>query len=102
MYLQDNVLKSFKENFPNLTLNEISKLTGIEKTRVFRILNGCDMRVSELEIFDQLNTEYYGASNVEFLNVAKSCLKILKSERLNHLLWNMKHDLTIAKLTAQF
>ena len=55
--LQKNVITSYmKKNF-NPTLKKISKETGIQITRVFRILNGSEMKISELEKFSVAITD---------------------------------------------
>jgi hypothetical protein len=51
MKLQNNVLNCYKEKFPNHTLKMISQRTGIQLTRVFRLFNGHEMKLSEYEAF---------------------------------------------------
>jgi signal recognition particle GTPase len=69
MNMQKNVIKRFKSKYPDLTLKETSSLTGIQMTRIFRIFNGHEMKVSEYEKFQEVihqSEEVYEASN-EFL-----------------------------------
>lgn len=54
MSLQKRTINTYRQLFPNETLREISLKTGIQITRVFRLMNGKTMKVSELEAFDQL------------------------------------------------
>jgi predicted DNA-binding protein YlxM (UPF0122 family) len=54
MNLQQKILIEFQRLFPRLTLQQISKITKIERTRVFRIINGVEMKISEYEVFLKL------------------------------------------------
>lgn len=51
MKLQNNVLNCYKAKFPDHTLKIISQRTGIQLTRVFRLFNGHEMKLSEYEAF---------------------------------------------------
>lgn len=53
MKTQLNVIKQFMMIFKKPTLNKISTMTGIQLTRVFRIINGSEMKLSEYEIFQE-------------------------------------------------
>ena len=54
MSLQNNILKSYRTHYPQDTLREISQRTGIQLTRIFRLLNGSSMKLSEYELFHDL------------------------------------------------
>lgn len=54
MNMQDSLIEKLNTTFPDITLKEISKRTGIQLTRVFRILNGYEMKVHEYEKLDEL------------------------------------------------
>ena len=60
---QKIILSEFKKVFGNQSYRSISKITGIQNTRVFRIFNGSEMRIGEAEIFLDLiskkNTEEF-------------------------------------------
>lgn len=49
MTLQQQILAEFKQHFPRRTFREIEDLTGIQLTRVFRLMNGAPMRLDEYE-----------------------------------------------------
>lgn len=49
--LQDSILRQYKEIYPSDSLKEISKRTKIQITRVFRLFNGSEMKISEYESF---------------------------------------------------
>ena len=52
MSLQIRTVQKYKLLFPNETLREVSSRTGIQITRVFRILNGKQMKLKEFEAFE--------------------------------------------------
>ncbi len=54
MSLQKKTILRYRELFPNETLKEISGRTGIQITRVHRLLGGKKMKVTELEAFEQV------------------------------------------------
>ena len=54
MNLQKKTIQRYKQFFPNETLRETSARTGIQITRVFRLLNGKPMKVGELEAFENV------------------------------------------------
>lgn len=79
MSVQTIVLKQFREIYPNAKLKEISAKTGIQITRVFRLLNGAEMKVSELESFQKLIEN--PRTNKGFLEISKSCALSLSPKR---------------------
>ncbi|MBD65243.1 MAG: hypothetical protein CME62_08550 [Halobacteriovoraceae bacterium] len=96
MSLQQQVLKLYKENFPTSTLQSISDQTGIQITRVFRIFNGAEMKVTEYETFQRiLGGEKF---NAELIKVAGECLEKLTKERNAFIVAQLKHALKIQEL----
>ena len=73
------VLKQFNEAYPQAKLREISEKTGIQITRVFRILNGAEMKVSELERFQ--STFDSPKANITFIELSKKCALNLSSRK---------------------
>ena len=57
-FLQKVTLENFTSAVGKKTYNEYSKMTGIERTRLFRLFQGAEMRVNELEIFQSFIQEY--------------------------------------------
>ncbi len=53
MDLQKTILKQYMLLNNNPTLKAISKDTGIQTTRVFRLFNGSTMKLSEYQIFQK-------------------------------------------------
>lgn len=52
MTLQNKTIYRYRRFFPQDTLKQISERTGIQITRVYRLLNGKTMKVRELEAFE--------------------------------------------------
>lgn len=98
MKLQYKILSTFKKNYPDLSYKQISKLTGIEKSRIFRIFNGSELKITELEIIDNFNQEANSPGNIEFIETAKQCLTTLNRKILNKLLLEMQYTLTSSQL----
>jgi len=52
--LQNKTLDRYRQFFPQDTFREVSARTGIQITRIYRLFHGKSMKVSELEIFDDV------------------------------------------------
>lgn len=53
MCLQEKTIQDYLKNFKNPTLKQISTDTGINLTRIFRILQGSSMKLNEFEVFTE-------------------------------------------------
>jgi hypothetical protein len=53
MSLQNKTIQRYRTIFPNDTLREISERTGIQITRIFRLLNGKTMKIVEFEAIER-------------------------------------------------
>ena len=93
MSVQTIVLKQFNELYPQAKLREISEKTGIQITRVFRILNGAEMKVSELESFQKATDT--SKSPLRFLKLSKDCAMTLSPERRKYLQGLMEQALKV-------
>ena len=98
MKLQKQVLDQYLELFGRPTLKEISNATGIQLTRVFRILNGRPMKLFEYEIFESLvNKKLNLVDGPCYL--AKKCEESFSKSGIenikNHLTRNLKLRLLI-------
>ena len=51
MDIQKEILSQYKQTYPADTYQTISNKTGIQNTRVFRIFNGYEMKLSEYSRF---------------------------------------------------
>lgn len=77
MSLQRNVIETYLNLYNNPSLKEISKETGIQFTRVFRILNGMEMRITEYETFKDLIGKKIREKEA-LTALAEECLKKLR------------------------
>lgn len=98
MSVQNIVLQQLKETHPQAKLKDISQKTGIQITRVFRILNGAEMKVSEWEKFQKLTKSHNGID--EFLNTAKTYALKISPQRRHLLHVSMQQALKLAQLTT--
>lgn len=53
MNLQNEIVKKFMEHFQFPTLREMTRITGINTSRVYRIIKGSEMKLKEYECFCQ-------------------------------------------------
>lgn len=97
MSVQKIVLKQFHESYPNAKLREISDKTGIQITRVFRILNGAEMKVSELESFQSISNGTQ--TNHSFIELSKKCALNLSANKRNFLQGMMEQSLKLHSFT---
>ena len=84
MSLQKRTLQKYRQLFPNETLKEVSTRTGIQITRVFRLFNGKNMKVGELEAFEKAINDKM-AENPSFgrLNqILEEALALMTNEEL--------------------
>lgn len=73
MSLQANILKDYRALYPQDTLREISERTGIQLTRVFRLLNGSPMKLAEYELFyDLIESESTKTESTSALRLLRS------------------------------
>jgi hypothetical protein len=100
MKLQKTILKQYMLLNQDPTLKKIANDTGIQQTRVFRILNGSTMKLSEYEIFHHQIKEVMGLSN-SLETLAVECFSKLSSESIKEIeilmtrklaIWNLKQN----------
>ena len=96
--LQDAILAKYKKTYPEHTLNEISKVTNIQITRVFRIFNGYEMKVSEFEAFENALMK---GKRKEFINLADECFQSLSDERITYFKALLKSSMRLAQAKNQ-
>lgn len=87
MDLQNKILKNYKELNQSPTLKQMAQDTGINQTRIFRIINGSPMKLSEYEIFERRVKERSGQNNdlrelITKLEVRAPNNEILKLKKL--------------------
>lgn len=89
MSLQIQILKDYKDLFPNDTFKDISLKTKIQQTRVFRIFNGAEMKVTELEALEHVIKANQTINSREFISLSQSCLHSLPKSMINELFAQM-------------
>ncbi len=99
MCLQKKILKDYQSKFPNDSLRMISDKTGIQVTRVFRLMNGNEMKISEYEAFNKILKEDNHPN--EFLNLSQKCYDVLSPSKMNKLKKQIYHFLAISEVQAQ-
>lgn len=95
--LQDKILNQYKHQHPNHTLKDISNLTGIQNTRVFRIFNGYEMKLSEFEIFQNILIDKKKVSYFERL--IQDCMTNLSEFKLKDISSELESLLKMQKIT---
>lgn len=81
---QDKLLARFKEVFGDPTYKEMSEISGINLTRIFRLNNGFEMKMGEyLKIKKCVDEKIATSSNIKFL--FESCLEKLSVKVLKDL-----------------
>jgi len=99
-YLQEKTLRDFYQKYNNPTLKIVSKLTGIQMTRVFRLSNGSKMKLEEYEIFKRLIVEER-AEESELTNLIMKFEKIAKQSSIDQVsnlltrnikIWELKNN----------
>lgn len=76
------------------TLREIAAETGLQMTRVFRLLNGSAMKLSEYEIFNTLVQRKMGLEGA-LPSLASECMKKLSPEILKEIEGLLKRKLAL-------
>lgn len=99
MSLQTAIIKEFNYHYPNIPLREVTSLTGIQITRVFRLYNGSEMKLKEYESFKNAISKVSHTSNASnFHRNSQLCLEKLSSKRINELSRLMHSALSITAL----
>ena len=98
MQLQQTVIKKYIELFPDQTLRKISEQTGIQQTRVFRILNGQEMKLAEYEKFREAIVSKGIPASFEFNTNIISSLKKLSGQQLESLSREIQYMIGINEL----
>ena len=97
MELQKIILSQYMLLNQNPTLKVISKDTGIQITRVFRLFNGSTMKLSEYQIFQQRVREKMGLTDA-LETIALDCSLKLSPEAIKDIEIYLKRKIEIWKL----
>lgn len=82
MNLQKKILDCYLSFYPRYTLKQVSIETGIKLTRIFRLLKGAEMKISEYEIFRKIIAEKLGLQRPLDELLFESSQKLSKSYML--------------------
>lgn len=98
--LEKEVIRRYRQVFPKDTLKAISEKTGIQITRVFRIMNGKPMKVRELEIFERiLKTECKETKKLtEIERLTKLAVSYLSVKDLDQIVQYLERKIKNAEL----
>ncbi len=101
MCMQKNILKQYQDLNPELTLKEISKDTGVQITRVFRLMNGYEMKTSEYEKFHHAILRKQNQKSLDILKISEQCLLKLESKQLQELTNFLERKLHLHQLSEK-
>lgn len=82
---QVDVLNKYAQAKGKQTLREISQDTGINTSRLFRLMNGYEMKISEYQIFERKLEEYEFGEHQRVLELMKHCLSSLESPTIEEI-----------------
>lgn len=101
--LEKEIIRRYRQVFPHDTLKAISEKTGIQITRVFRIMNGKPMKVRELEVFESiLNLECKENKNLtEIERLTKIATSTLSIKELDHIIQFIERKIQNVELKKQ-
>ena len=97
MFSQRNILQQYLRVSSRPTLKSISQETGIQFCRVFRLLNGSPMKLSEYEKFSELVVQKMGLAKGPNL-LAEECLQKLSPQGVQDLVGQMERMLMLHRL----
>lgn len=103
MNLEKKVLQRYRQFFPQDNLRETSERTGIQITRVFRLLNGKSMKVSEFEAFEKaIQSKLQQSSHFSQLtDVLEKASAVLTNSELEKLIEKVERK-TMARSYGRF
>ncbi len=63
---EEKIIKTFREVYKKQTFQSLSLITGIQKTRLFRIMNGAGLKFKEFEVISGLVGEKLGRAYSDY------------------------------------
>ncbi len=98
MNKQKQIINEYQALYPHHTLRKMSEQTGIQMTRIFRVINGQEMKLSEYEAFRKaINIKVYRNDN-DFFELLQESLELLSAESLNEIKLTLMQKLSMKKL----
>jgi GTP cyclohydrolase FolE2 len=103
MQLQQKILRDYRKCFPHDTLKEMNQRTGIQMSRIFRIMNGLEMKVTEYENIQQaISQEKMGKRN--YHRVHTICRYLAQEEnqaKLNEIFSFLDYQMELYRIDKQ-
>lgn len=102
--LQNSVIQNYFQICGKKSLRMMAEDTGIQLTRLFRILNGWEMKLSEYERFKTSIKRYNQDGSKEVgsvVDLAVMCQEILSHDGLEEIRFLMESRLTARRLQSQ-
>ncbi|OUR98896.1 hypothetical protein A9Q84_05645 [Halobacteriovorax marinus] len=97
--VQNKIIDDYMGLLSRNTIRDMANDCGIQKTRLFRIMNGHEMKLSEyLTLKHRISTLLDSRSEIE--NLAKECDKILSPRGVSEISNYMKRRVRIAQFKA--
>lgn len=97
MSLQLNQLEQIKKLYPDYSFQELATKLDMEKTRVFRLFNGYEMKLSEFEKI-KLHLDQTLEGDSDFLAISHKCLNDLALNEVESLKEQMERSLRWAEI----
>lgn len=97
MELQQRILDQYINMAPNQTLKKMSGETGLSISRLFRLLNGRVMKLSEYETIKRVISHKAGDED-SWSQLIRDCQRLLSKDRLNHLEEHIRRELSYAQM----
>ncbi|CBW25232.1 hypothetical protein BMS_0307 [Halobacteriovorax marinus SJ] len=92
--IQKDLLEQYMAMFKKPTIANLSRDSGIQKTRFFRLLNGMDMRLSEFLILKERILTLSNTNSSESLqSIAHECELQLEQSEISELAQMMKRKM---------
>ena len=99
MNLQNLTLISLKQSYPEITLREVSSLTGLDQTRVHRIFKGHEMKLTEYQIFNNLiEKKSSNKSTTRLHALIDEALECLDEQILNNFFMTIERKILSTKI----
>ncbi|WP_127717770.1 hypothetical protein [Halobacteriovorax sp. HLS] len=95
--VQSSLFKKYNFLLKKSTIREISHDSGIQQTRIFRLLNGSEMKLSEYLIIKN-RVDYLSARNSDIAELTMDCEALLSSYGIQKLSQQVERKVRLARL----
>ncbi|MBL7663875.1 MAG: hypothetical protein JNM93_01990 [Bacteriovoracaceae bacterium] len=97
---QERLLKSYRQQRKNYTLIQMSQETGIQQTRLFRIFNGSEMKISEYAAIEKILYPEQKRNQSMIDKLINEASQVLMPESLNEICQLIHKKLSIHQLLS--